>query len=132
MVQQLRTLAALAEDQGLSPNTSSVAHYQALVIPAPGDLTSFSGLHGHCIHMFIPTHRHINKKILINERNCQKCRLAKYPASLGTTNVLTKVDVLICLAKMHKTGSILVKTECLFSNADLLFKALQSFHQPWR
>lgn len=45
--------------------------------------------------------------------------------------MLTKLDVLICLAKKHKTKSILAKTECLFSKPSFCLMPYRAPITPW-
>lgn len=55
MVQQVRVLAASAEDRALSAVTTSSG--SVTVAPAPGNLTCASGLHGTETHLHINAHK---------------------------------------------------------------------------
>lgn len=60
MAQQLRGLAALAEDSGSVPGTYMMSH-NCLLTPSPGYLVTSSVFSGHCTHMVhIHTCMHIH------------------------------------------------------------------------
>lgn len=64
MVQQLRTLAVLLEDQGIIPNTLIVVPFPG-ALALPSDLPRQQTLHVVHIHAYSQnTHRHKTRKIL--------------------------------------------------------------------